>query len=332
MKNYLETIGIDVSKKTIDVHIHHANCHKVFDNNLDGFIAMFVWIGEHTTVGKNSRLFCLEHTGIYCELLIQWLSDTNECFTVVSGLDIKKSLGIVRGKNDKVDAKRIANYAWEKRDKITLSEKTPDDLVKIKRLNVLRNRVVKIKSGFKASYNEIKSLLSVKENKKLFKVHQYMIKVLEVQEKEIDSEIEKLINKNTTYKTQYENICSIKGVGSQTAIKMIILTGGFTKFKTWRQFASYSGIAPFSNSSGTSYKGKTKISHIANKEMKSLFDLCARSAIVHNPEMKLFYNNRIELGKNKKSTRNIVRNKICARIFAVVKRDSPYINITRYAA
>ena len=54
-------------------------------------------------------------------------SDTNECFTVVSGLDIKKSLGIVRGKNDKVDAKRIANYAWEKRDKITLSEKTPDD-------------------------------------------------------------------------------------------------------------------------------------------------------------------------------------------------------------
>jgi len=220
----------------------------------------------------------------------------------------------------------------KKRDKITLSEKTPDDLVKIKRLNVLRNRIVKIKSGFKASYNEIKSLLSAKDNKKLFKVHQYMIKVLEVQEKEIDSEIEKLINKNTTYKTQYENICSIKGVGSQTAIKMIILTGGFTKFKTWRQFASYSGIAPFSNSSGISYRGGTKISHIANKEMKALFDLCARSAIVHNPEMKLYYENRIGIGKNPKSTRNIIRNKICARIFAVVKRESPYINLMKYAA
>ena len=332
MKIFLETIGIDVSKKWIDVHIYHANCHKVFDNNLEGFIAMLVWISEKTTAEKNQRLFCLEHTGIYSELLVEWLSDTNESFAVVPGLDIKKSLGIVRGKNDKVDAKRIANYAWEKKDKLTLSEKTPNDLSKIKRLNTLRKRIVKIKTGFKANYSEFKTLLSEKENKILFKVHKHLIKVLDAQEKEIDVEIEKLIKANEFYKKQYDNICSIKGVGPQTAILAIILTGGFTKFKTWREFASYSGIAPFSNSSGTSYKGKTKISHIANKEMKSLFDLCARSAIVHNPEMKIYYNNRIEMGKNKKSTRNIIRNKICSRIFAVVKRDSPYINITKYAA
>jgi transposase len=108
---------------------------------------------------------------------------------------------------------------------------------------------------------------------------------------------------------------------------MIVTTNGFTKFASWRKFATYCGIAPFPNTSGTSIRGKNKVSNLANKKLKSLFDLCAKSAIQNNPEMKIYYNRRIEKGKNKMSTINIVRCKLLARIFAIVKRQIPYVNM-----
>lgn len=125
---------------------------------------------------------------------------------------------------------------------------------------------------------------------------------------------------------------SIKGVGSQTALFMIVTTNGFTKFASWRKFASYCGIAPFPNTSGTSIRGRTKVSNLANKKIKSLFDMCAKSAIQNNPEMKIFYHRRLEQGKNKMSTINIIRNKLLSRIFATIKRQTPYVDVLKYAA
>ena len=113
---------------------------------------------------------------------------------------------------------------------------------------------------------------------------------------------------------------------------LITYTNAFTKFKDARKFASFCGIAPFPNSSGTSIRGTTKVSHLANKKIKSLLDLCAKSAIQYNPEMKVYYHKRIEKGKNKMSTINIIRNKIVSRVFAVVKRQTPYVNTMKFAA
>lgn len=113
---------------------------------------------------------------------------------------------------------------------------------------------------------------------------------------------------------------------------MIVFTEGFKKFDCWRKFASYCGTAPFPNSSGSSIRGRTKISNLANKKIKSLLDLCAKSSIQFNEEMKAYYNKRIAQGKNKMSTINVIRNKILARIFAVINRQSPYVNLMKYAA
>lgn len=113
---------------------------------------------------------------------------------------------------------------------------------------------------------------------------------------------------------------------------MIVFTEGFTKFDSWRKFASYCGIAPFPKTSGSSIRGRTKVSHLANKKLKSLLSLCAKSSIQYNEERKLYYQKRIDLGKNKMSTINIIRNKILARIFAVINRKSPYVDLMKYAA
>ncbi len=118
----------------------------------------------------------------------------------------------------------------------------------------------------------------------------------------------------------------------QTAVIIIAYTNNFNRFKNWRRFASYCGIAPFPYQSDTSIKGKAKVSHLANKKLKSIINMCAISAIQHNPEIKHYYLKRVSQGKNKMSTINIVRNKLIARVFAVIKRQTPYIDTMKFAA
>ena len=130
----------------------------------------------------------------------------------------------------------------------------------------------------------------------------------------------------------FQMITSIKGVGSQTAYYMIVLTHGFLQFGDWRKFASYAGTAPFPYQSGSSIRGKTRVNHLANKKIKSLLHSCAMTAIIYNPEMKAYYDRRVEQGKSKMSTLNIIRNKLLARIFAIVNRGTPYVDTYKYAS
>jgi len=326
-----QTIGIDISKLTFDVCIHSNQNHKVFKNTKKGFNQLLKWVDKNNEFKKENTLFALEHTGIYSEQITRYFSDNQINFSLIPGLEIKKSLGIVRGKDDKVDAAKIALYAYRLRDEITIYQMPSEHINQIKKLTALRERLVKQRAGYKASLKEYKRIYTKKDYLVLFETQEKMIKYLSKQINKIEDEIDEIVKNNKELKEQYDLITSIKGIGSQTAISMIIYTNSFTKFKTWRQFASYCGIAPFPNSSGTSLKGRTKVSHLANKKLKSLFDMCAKSAIQYNPEIKMYYKKRIEQGKNKKSTINVVRNKLLSRIFAVVNRKTPYVNTMKYA-
>jgi hypothetical protein len=90
-------------------------------------------------------------------------------------------------------------------------------------------------------------------------------------------------------------------------------------------------MAPFEKQSGSSLKSKARVSHYANKKMKSLLNLPTSSAIQADKEMKAYYRRRIEEGKSKMSTLNIVRNKLLHRVFAVVNRGTPYVEIYQHA-
>ncbi len=133
-------------------------------------------------------------------------------------------------------------------------------------------------------------------------------------------------------KSNFDLVLSIDGIGIITALYTIVYTGNFTKFNNARQFASYCGVAPFPNSSGTSLMGRTKVSHLANKKLKSLLNMASKSDIQHNVELKAYYLKKVEEGKNKMSIINVVSNKLISRMFAVVKRQSPYVDLMKYAA
>ena len=327
-----ETVGIDVSKLVIDVRIHNTQAYAQFENSKSGIDKMCEWSYKNTNFSKEEILFVFEHTGLYSYNLAKQLTDKKIPFAMVPGLEIKRSLGISRGKNDKVDATKIARYAYRLRDEIQSYKMPTKELQKLKALLSLRDRLVKHRAGYKTSFKEQKRVLNEKENTILFNAQEEMIKNLSNQIKKVENEMDNIINDNQTLKVLLELILTIKSIGKQTALNMIVYTEGFTKFKNARKFASFCGIAPFPNLSGTSIIGKTKVNNLANKKIKSLLDQCAKSAIVHNVEMKNYYEKRIAKGKSKMNTINIIRNKLLARIFAVVNRKTPYVEVFKYAA
>ena len=327
---FKETIGIDVGKETIDACVHSSQNAQVFENTASGYKKLDKWVLKYIPCAKENILIAFEHTGLYSFPLSVYLTESAYKYIVIPGLEIRRSLGMSRGKDDQVDAKRIAQYAYEKRARLTPYKLPSKHIIEIKRLLSLREKLVKQRAGYQATLKENKRFLIRKENRILFEVHEKMINELNKQIQKVDKELDDFIKKDPQMKKMYELIVSIKGVGPQTALFMIVLTNGFTKFEKWRKFACYAGTAPFPNKSGISLKGRTKVSHLANKKMKALLSSCAVSAIQHNPEMRRYYLRRIEEGKNEMSTINIIRNKILSRIFAVVSRGTPYANTLGY--
>jgi len=326
-----EIIGIDVSKLTMDCCHHSSGSYKEFDNNIDGIASMVSWSLQVSVVSKNKLLFIFEHTGLYSDQLIQFLGSGDYLFNVVPGLEIKRSLGIARGKDDRADAKRIALYGHRVKDEVKPFQIPSKTLDTLKRLMSMRKKLVTQRAGYIALLKEQKRVLSKQHNKVLFRVHQKMIITLDKQITIVEQEMKHLIEEDSELQNLYRLITSVKGIGGVTARFLIVYTTGFKSFETWRKFASYCGIAPFPYRSGTSIRGRTKVSHLANKEGKSLLSMCAVSAIQSNPEMKAYYNRRIDQGKNKMSTINIIRNKLLARAFAAVQRGTPYVDTMKFA-
>jgi transposase len=327
-----EIIGVDVSKLTLDVCLHDAKQHKRFKNDEEGFEKLFLWILKETGLPDEDIAFCFEHTGLYSMPLSFFLHQRQICFYFVSGLMVKRSLGLVRGKNDKVDAKHLAHFAYIHREELQPYQMPSETIIKLKQINSFRTRLVKQCGGYKAHVREMRQVLGTSDQDVVMATSLEMITILEEKIKAMEKRMLELIQLDEKVLGTYKNITSIKGVGLILATAMVVSTNNFQSFKTWRQFACYAGIAPFDHQSGTSYRGKTRISSLGNRELKTLLSQSAASAIQCNAEMKLYYQRRLSEGKNKMSTLNIIRNKIVSRIFAVARRESAYVNTAKFAA
>lgn len=330
--NFKSIIGIDISKSTLDAYLKINHSHATFSNNEKGYLELVEWVMENSgLVLAKELLFGFESTGIYSSQIASFLERYGLPFYIMSGLELKRSLGIRRGKSDKADSKDIAEYLYEKQEKITPTVLPSQTILSLKKLLSYRERLVKERAAFKTPLKEYDSVIPENGMKVYQSSHETVIACLNEQIKTIENEMEQLLKKDSFLTEQYNLINSIKGVGPQTALTLIILTEGFSRFSTWRKFASYAGTAPFPNQSGT-FKGKTKTSQLANKRIKSLLTMCASTSIQYNTEMKKYYERRVNEGKNKMSTLNIIRNKIIARAFAVINRKSSYVDTFKYAA
>ncbi|MEQ9007215.1 MAG: transposase [Ekhidna sp.] len=283
---------------------------------------------ENVSVSK--ALICMEHTGIYNNAILQFFQQKNVAMAVEHGRQIKQSMGMVRGKNDKVDALRISQYARRFQDKIQLWKPERKVLIKIRHLNALRKRLINAKNQLKTPLKEAEKWLPVALVKEMNDINKPAIKSIQNQIKIVDQKLQTIISEDPQLNHLFNLVTSVSGVGPVLYYELILTTKEFTSIKDPRRYASYAGIAPFDNLSGTSIVGNKRVSQMANKTVKKILHMAALSVISREGEMTDYYRRKVEQGKNKMAAINAVRNKIIHRVFACVRKNQEYDENYKY--
>jgi len=306
--------------------------HQQFENTKKGFKAYIKWLVKSGVKDLSTLFVCMEHTGVYTIPLCEFLITKQITYTLVPGAEITNSMGITRGKNDSLDAKRIARYAFRNRDEIRIHTLPKEELRELKALLSYRDRVVKARHGLTVSSKELKAFDTKIVSNRICPRSDKIVKSLTEEIKQIEKDIDQFLENNPELKRNYELLLSVPGIGRQNALYMIYYTKNFVSFNCPKKFSTYSGIAPFKNTSGKSRTSKSKVSHKANKKMKTLLTSAVVCSLPTCAEYRIYFKKQMEKGKDENSIKNVLRNKIVSRAFAVIRRNSPYVNTHAFAS
>lgn len=331
-------IGADISKLYFDVAlITVTGKHKSpastarFDNDAPGFKAFAKWLKSMGVVPADT-LLVIENTGIYHRLIWEYCAGAGIRICIGNAAHIKWSLGITRGKNDKVDALRLCRYATKEADELKATPNPDKAILKLKDLVRSRTLLLKQLSAGKKYLAELGTTNDKKTQALMGQVFKDAIKGLEKSIKAAEARIKEIIEANEALHTNYKLLLSVPGIGVVTAVYMLCCTANFAARPSGKQLASYAGVVPFERQSGSATKGKPKVHHMANKELKRLLHMGARSAVQHYEELRTYYERKRAEGKHDLSVINAVKNKIVLRAVAVINNQQPYVHKLKIAA
>src|SRR5690606_33656755 len=232
---------------------------------------------------------CIENTGKYAWVLISVLAELDCYFYVVNPLHLKRSLGLTRGKNDKIDAIRIARFIKKNHDETDLFIPRRNIIEQLQIPLSERKFRINHKKQLATKNKELKVLRDKKIAKQIKKENDKLIKEITLQVKRLEDQIKKLIKNDKTLKALQKQLKSVPGIGDILCWNLIVKTNEFKSIKDPRKLACYSGVAPFRNTSGTSVFGKNRVSNLADKSLKKLLHLGALSAIRLNNDLAVYY-------------------------------------------
>ena len=325
---FSQFIGVDISKDTLDAAIYPAKDKKMdflhFDNTSKGLCKMLTWL-KRRGITPSEMVICAEHTGVYTNPLIAFAEKKGLALSLNSPLDIKHSMGIAREKNDAVDAGRIAEYAHRHQDKLKLYEKPSETIIKLQYLLTERRLYMRQRTALL----NINSAMGKYETAEARSRNESAIHHIEKMVKKVEGQMTAIINDDPEIKRNFDLISSVKGIGLINAINTVVYTNNFKSFETPRRYACYIGVAPFDYTSGISVKGKTQVSKICRTQQKAELSMAARSAIIHDPGLRRYYQRKMkEKGGGKEAhgvvVLNAVKFKLILRMFAVVRSGEPY--------
>ena len=315
MEKSFTYIGVDISKLTFDVAILKDGKYQYykFENQVKGFKEFFKSLSANDCC-------VMEASGPYYLNLACFLVDKGIAVSVVNPLVIRRysQMRLIRAKTDKKDAAVIADYGssqnpalWEKEEGYVLELKQMQAYTE--QLNKSRTGLMRQMQAFEA--NPIQSKIVIKSIKK-------QIDTLEKQLKHIEKEMVQLVEKY--HKDQFKQLRSIPGIGTKTAMALIVLSGGFTKFSNAKQLCSYVGLCPRIFESGTSVKGKARICKMGMSRIRAMLYVCSWSAIKKNKACKEIFERLTEKGKAKKLALIAVVNKLLKQAFAIAVNKTYY--------
>ena len=339
IKNDQFFVGIDVSKPYFDASLLPVINHKKgeivsqrFDNTVDGIKTFSRWLKVHKVVLNQQVLLVIENTGIYHRLIWSFCSSKKLNIHIGNAAHIKWSFGIARGKNDKIDSKRLCQYAYKEWDTLKAAPALNPALLQLKDLMSARSKLLSQMNSIKVYIKELRGVSDPSIQKTMELAYQQALDGMKASIKNLESEIKKIVASNDDLKNNYNLLITVPGIGHFTAVYLICCTSNFSGKISGKQLACYSGVAPFEHSSGISVKGKHKVHPMANKDLKKALHLCALTAIQFYPEFKQYYDRKKAEGNHSMSVINAIRNKIVLRAAAVVNNQKPYVHISENAA
>ncbi len=312
MNKYSEIYGIDISKDVFDVYGSETG-HNQFKNNEQDFKNFLKNLPKEALV-------VMEATGYYHYCLAQYLHNKGVLVSVVNPLSVKRfiQMKLAKVKTDKSDAKAICEYG--QMNAIPLYNALSEVQAECLQLFRLLDSYLKHRTATK---NKLKGeeVLGV-PSKFVYRSLKRNLKHLNKEVESLELRLLELVKQDQQH--QLTLLKSIPGMGVKTALFLIVATDGFTKFESAKQLCSYVGVTPTIRESGSSVRGRSRISKVGNKKLRNLLFLCAFSACKHNKGCRELYERIVAKGKSKKLALIAVSNKLLKQAFAIAKSELPY--------
>jgi len=327
-KKYTYFIGIDISRNELDFAVFKNKEFLFHQETRNRSAAINLFIKELRALPGfklSKALFCMEQTGMYGNYLLQSLYKAKADIVVENPVRIKNSMGLVRNKDDRIDAIRIGQYTIKYLDDLKLWEPRRPVLVQLANLFSTRTRLLAMSTALKLPLKEQSDFYRPDLQRETVKACKKSIAALQEDFEALEEAIKELINSDARLKRLNQLVTSVHSIGPVTAIQMILCTNEFRDITDPRKFACYAGVAPFKKESGR-INGRAKISHAANKRIKSLLHICSMSTLRSDNEFKKYFERKTKIeGKPGMAVINAIRNKLILRIFACVNQDRMYI-------
>ena len=278
-----------------------------FDNQLESFSTFEQWLKTYG-VDKNHTIICMEATGVYGEELCYWLASKDYLLAVEPPLKVKRAFYPIGHKNDRIDSKQIAEYAYRFQDKLYIWQPKNQLVEHIAILLTTREQLVQQKT---ATSNALQALdRKVLKNQVAKAIYQENIQRLTNQIKQIEKEIKKIISMDNLFKHLVHLLITAPGVGLLLAANLLVITNGFTQHLAYTTLAAMIGICPYQHRSGTSVWKPDKSARFGPPRLRKLLHLAARSVKTHNEQFSKYFARKDAEGKATRLILNNIANKL----------------------
>jgi transposase len=294
---------------------------KVFANTVQGFQQLLQWVDEVSSK-ETTVLYVMEATGVYHEKLAYYLIANNCRVSIVLPNKVNAFAKTCTSKkqDDKQASRVLAEFGcikyldeWQPPHSLFLSLK---QLTREK--EQLQQELTIIKNQLHAEQTKaITASASIKRMKA-------RCKLIEKQIAEVEKEIIDTANQDVSIKEKIDKVCTIPGVGLQTAVTVIAETNGFNLIRNSRQLVSYAGLDVVQKQSGTSVRGKAHISKKGNPHLRHCLHLPSFTAVKYNIPMQQLHHRIVEKQAIKMKGYIAVQRKMLVLIYTLWKKNEAY--------
>lgn len=329
MKVLKQVLGIDVAQKELVVTLGRMfedlsidlYAYKVFRNNEKGFLLLLEWV-KKLTKDKSKILYVMEATGVYHQKFAYFLDEKDHEVCVVLPNKISNYMRTLDNKTvtDKTCSEAIAQFGLER--KLDLWHRPKKIYKNLQQLTRERDQIVFERAMVKNHLHAEQAEAEPNESS-ILRINA-RIKFLSGQEKEIKKEIENWVNKDADLKKEVENICTIPGIGELTAVIILAETNGFELIRSKRQLTSYAGLDVKEKQSGTSIKGKPRISKSGNRHLRKAMHLPGLTAVRWDDSFRDMYARIVSKHGIKMKALVAVQRKLLEMVYIIFKNKIPY--------